>query len=86
MSFGTVIDCMEGRVQTPVNNYLSGRFGVNYVDVISAAGPAGCLQRTWIQRKRSQYSGRCRFQLMHILPLGCVLLHTMIELEIRQQT
>jgi hypothetical protein len=34
---------MDGRVQTPVNNYLSGRFGIDYVDVISEAGPVGVL-------------------------------------------
>lgn len=39
MSFCTVINCMDGRVQDPVNRYLRERFGVDYVDVITSAGP-----------------------------------------------
>ena len=39
MSFCTVINCMDGRVQLPVIEYLKSRFGVNYVDSINEAGP-----------------------------------------------
>ena len=34
---------MDGRVQLPVNTYLKNRFGVEYVDVITEAGPVGVL-------------------------------------------
>ena len=39
MSFYTAVNCMDGRVQLPVINYLKKRFGVSYVDVITEAGP-----------------------------------------------
>ncbi|MCK5113642.1 MAG: hypothetical protein KAR11_02635 [Phycisphaerae bacterium] len=39
MSFCTVINCMDGRVQLPVINYLRERFGVEYVDSITEPGP-----------------------------------------------
>lgn len=38
-SFCTSINCMDGRVQLPVIEYLEKRFEVDYVDVISEAGP-----------------------------------------------
>lgn len=43
MSFGTVVCCMDGRVQLPVNAYLQKRFGVEYVDNITEAGPVKIL-------------------------------------------
>ena len=39
MSFCTAINCMDGRVQLPVINYLRKRFRVEYVDTITEAGP-----------------------------------------------
>lgn len=45
MSFCTVINCMDGRVQVPVNNYLRHRFGVKYVDTITEAGPNRIVAR-----------------------------------------
>jgi len=39
MSFCTVINCMDGRVQLPVIEYLRNRFGVDYVDSITEPGP-----------------------------------------------
>ena len=39
MSFCTVINCMDGRIQLPVIEYLQGRFGVDYVDSITEPGP-----------------------------------------------
>jgi len=39
MSFCTAINCMDGRVQLPVIEFLKKRFNVNYVDVISEPGP-----------------------------------------------
>lgn len=39
MSFCTVINCMDGRVQLPVIHYLQKRFNVDDVDSITDAGP-----------------------------------------------
>ena len=45
MSFCTVINCMDGRVQLPVIKYLQGRFNVDYVDSITEPGPNLILAR-----------------------------------------
>ena len=39
MKFCTAINCMDGRVQLPVIDYLQKRFNAEYVDVISEPGP-----------------------------------------------
>ena len=39
MSFCTVINCMDGRVQLPVIEYLQKRFDAEYVDSITEPGP-----------------------------------------------
>ncbi len=39
MTFCTVINCMDGRIQLPVLNFLRERLGVAYVDNITEAGP-----------------------------------------------
>ena len=38
-TFATAINCMDGRVQLPVIKYMKNRFGVDYVDMITEAGP-----------------------------------------------
>ena len=45
MSFCTVINCMDGRVQLPVNEYLRRELSVEYVDTITEAGPVRILAR-----------------------------------------
>ncbi|HDS29131.1 MAG TPA: hypothetical protein ENN96_01460 [Candidatus Acetothermia bacterium] len=45
MGFCTVIDCMDGRVQRSVLEYMTARFGVPYVDTVTAPGPNGILSR-----------------------------------------
>lgn len=42
-SFATAINCMDGRVQLPVIEYLKKNYGVQYVDMITEAGPDGLL-------------------------------------------
>jgi hypothetical protein len=42
-TFCTSINCMDGRVQRPVIEYLEKRFRVDYVDEISEAGPVRYL-------------------------------------------
>ncbi len=39
MDFYTAINCIDGRVQLPVINYLQKRFNVDYVDMITEPGP-----------------------------------------------
>lgn len=43
MSFCTAINCMDGRTQSLVIAYLQWHFGVDYVDMITAAGPVARL-------------------------------------------
>ena len=45
MTFCTVINCMDGRVQLPVNRYLQKKFGVPYVDSITEPGPNRILAK-----------------------------------------
>lgn len=45
MSFYTAVNCMDGRVQRPVIDYLTDRFGIDYIDMITEAGPNGILHR-----------------------------------------
>ena len=45
MKFCTVINCMDGRIQLPVINYLKKRFKVDYVDSITEAGPNSVLSQ-----------------------------------------
>ena len=37
--FGTAINCMDGRVQIPMTTWMKDRFGLDYVDMITEAGP-----------------------------------------------
>ena len=41
--FGTAINCMDGRAQEPVIAYLKQNYGLDYVDMITEAGPDGAL-------------------------------------------
>lgn len=38
-TFGTAINCMDGRTQRPVIDLVMKRFGVDYVDMITEPGP-----------------------------------------------
>lgn len=44
-TFGTVINCMDGRTQLPLNEWMRERFGVDYVDTITEPGPNGILAK-----------------------------------------
>ncbi|MFC2049597.1 carbonic anhydrase [Chloroflexota bacterium] len=37
--FGTAINCMDGRTQIAVIEYLKSVYGVNYVDLVTEPGP-----------------------------------------------
>lgn len=45
-SFATVINCMDGRVQEPVTQWLKARTGATYIDVITEAGPDRIMAST----------------------------------------
>ncbi len=61
-TFVTAINCMDGRVQLPVIEYLKNKFGVDYVDMITEPGPIKYLaennDKTTIEsiRKRVEIS------------------------------
>ena len=38
-SFAASICCMDGRIQLPIIAFLKKKYGVDYVDIISAPGP-----------------------------------------------
>ena len=42
-SFSTTINCMDGRVQLPVNDWMRQEYGVAYVDTITEPGPIKIL-------------------------------------------
>ncbi|TET32217.1 MAG: hypothetical protein E3J72_20230 [Planctomycetota bacterium] len=42
-TFATAINCMDGRVQQPVINFLRRNYDVDYVDMITEAGPDGLI-------------------------------------------
>mgnify|MGYP006883059712 CR=1 FL=1 len=44
--FATVINCMDGRVQDPVNKWMKARTGAEFVDVITEAGPDRIMAST----------------------------------------
>ena len=37
--FGTVINCIDGRTQLPVSNWIKENYSVDYVDTITEPGP-----------------------------------------------
>lgn len=41
--FATAINCMDGRVQIPVIDWLKTQYGVDYVDMITEPGPERLL-------------------------------------------
>ena len=43
--FGTAINCMDGRVQLPVINWMKGKYALDFVDMITEPGPDKMLTR-----------------------------------------
>jgi len=43
--FGTAINCMDGRTQLPVTDWLKKKYGLDYVDMITEPGPEKMLSR-----------------------------------------
>ncbi|NQV16399.1 hypothetical protein HQ531_13135 [bacterium] len=44
--FATVINCMDGRVQEPVIQWMKSQTGADYIDVITEAGPDRIMAST----------------------------------------
>jgi hypothetical protein len=42
-TFGTAINCMDGRAQAPVADWIKGQFQVDYVDMVTYPGADGLL-------------------------------------------
>lgn len=38
-TFACAINCMDGRCQSPVKNYLQENYGVDFVDMVTEPGP-----------------------------------------------
>ena len=37
--FGTAINCMDGRAQLPVTNWMKGKYALDFIDMITEPGP-----------------------------------------------
>ena len=46
MKFATAINCIDGRVQIPVIEWLRNEYGVNYVDMITEPAPNKMLSKS----------------------------------------
>ncbi len=55
--FATAINCIDGRTQLPVIDYLKRKYGVDYVDNITEVAPAKVLagRKNAVQLKAIQY-------------------------------
>ncbi len=42
-TFSTAINCMDGRTQLAVTNFMKNKYGVDYVDMITEPGPVKAL-------------------------------------------
>ena len=49
MSFYTVINCMDGRIQESIANYIKKKYNVLFVDMITSAGPIKILSNRTIE-------------------------------------
>jgi hypothetical protein len=45
MDFVTSIQCMDGRIQEPIINYIKSKYDVKYVDTITEPGPCKILSQ-----------------------------------------
>jgi len=61
--YGAVINCIDGRVQRVVTDYLRKRWNVEYVDVITEVAP----ERVLAERTDSQIVARLRSQVLSSL-------------------
>ncbi len=93
MRFCTVVNCMDGRVQVPVAQYLQDRFNVDYVDVVSEAGPNAALATGAESAVIASIERRVRISVEHHRSVGIAIVghhdcagNPSPELEQRQHT
>lgn len=43
--FGSAVNCMDGRTQLPVMEYMKDKYGITWVDAITEPGPVAILAR-----------------------------------------
>jgi len=70
VSFCTVVNCMDGRVQLPVNAYLREHFGVAYVDTVTEPGPNGILAAGTDSDRIESILHRIRLSIEHHQSVG----------------
>ena len=64
-SFGTVINCMDGRIQAPARRFLRDRFAVDHVDVITEAGPVRILAEGYPESAVGAIRARLEISIEH---------------------
>ena len=65
MSFCTAINCMDGRVQLSVINFLQARFRVEFVDSITEPGPVRLFAQTSDQTALNSIMTRTDISVKH---------------------
>ncbi len=61
-TFAAALNCIDGRIQVPVIEYLKHRFAVDFVDMITEPGMCGLLAEN---REDAAVSIRNKFELSH---------------------
>ena len=51
-TFGTAINCMDGRVQLPIINWMTKEFKLDYVDMITEPGPDKILAEGSVEQQK----------------------------------
>ena len=70
MSFCTVINCIDGRIQLPVIEYLKERFNVDYVDSITEPGPNLILAQQTNTNLLESIFNRLKISIVHHRSVG----------------
>jgi hypothetical protein len=65
MSFCTAVNCIDGRVQLPVIEFMTERFSVQYVDMITEPGPNRILAGQTNDRQVESMVDKVRFSIEH---------------------
>ena len=63
--FGTAINCLDGRVQLPVSNWMKMQFHLDYIDMITEPGPDKIVAVTptlLVRRMEQKLHKRLRIQ------------------------
>ncbi len=64
-SFATAINCMDGRTQLPVMEYIKGNYGVDYVDAVTEPGPNKILAENSDKAAVESIKKRVRISVEH---------------------